>query len=143
MRRSLWLVALLLTACAPELTAPFTPAPEPVRVAAGVLVVRDAQGVPLLNSFLPLPAYPGSRLLAQTYQGKNSQSRFQTPAAFEAVRRHVLRALEAGGWRLLEATTQEQPPTRYTATFKVIRGSEVVEVTLRLEGGVYSLEVRA
>ncbi len=143
MRRYLLLVALLLTACAPELTAPFAPAPEPVRVAAGVLVVRDAQGVPLLNSFLPLPAYPGSRLLAQHYQGKNSQSRFQTPAAFETVRRHVLRALEASGWRLLEATTWEHPPARYQATFQVTRGGETVEVTLRLEGGVYVLEVRA
>ena len=85
------------------------PEPEPVQVASGAFVVRDAEGSPLLNTTVPLLAYPGSLLVEQKYTGVGSSSRFEADADFEEVREFYLQAFEGAGFIVEETTSEERP----------------------------------
>lgn len=85
------------------------PEPEPVQVASGAFVVRDAEGSPLLNTTVPLLAYPGSLLVEQKYTGVGSSSRFEADADFEEVRDFYLQAFEEAGFMVEEITSEERP----------------------------------
>jgi hypothetical protein len=82
MKRLLVLVFLVLAACAP---APATPRDSAVTVSAGVLVVREPSGRVLLNAALEVPAFPGSRIIAQKYTNRASSTEFEAQAEFAEV----------------------------------------------------------
>jgi len=141
--RFLLMLLLLLAGCAPTLQPQSEKeALPPATAAPGVLVFTDATGNPLLNAYLPLAAPPGSTIGEQSYTGKASFSRFSSPQSFDQVRRFLLAALEDSGWRIIEATTWEKPPSVYQTTVRIARDGEQKIVIIRLENGQYSVEVR-
>ena len=141
--RGLLLLIILLASCAPVLQRQAEEEPLPPAAAApGVLVFSDADGGLLLNAYLQLAAPPGSIIKEQSYTGKASFSRFRSPQSFDRVRRFLLAALEDSGWRIIESTTWEKPPTVYQTTVRVARDGEQKIIIIRLEKGEYSVEVR-
>ncbi len=81
MKRLLATVFLLLVACAPATTYR-DPA---VTVSAGVLVVREPSGRVLVNAALGVPAFPGSRIIAQKYTNRASSTEFEAQGELPAV----------------------------------------------------------
>ncbi|MER3479544.1 MAG: hypothetical protein C4327_03415 [Meiothermus sp.] len=133
--RWLWPL-ILLAACAPQQTSPQAGG---VVVATGLLVVRNSAGAPLLSSYLPLAAYPGSTLLAQRYAGRQSESRFQSAASFEELRQYLREQLRVGGWQILDGRYQ---PTPALEELRIRRGDDTLRLVLRQVGHlVYALEV--
>ncbi|RYM37330.1 MULTISPECIES: hypothetical protein [unclassified Meiothermus] len=134
--RWLWLL-ILLAACAPQ---PTTSRAGGVVVATGLLVVRNSAGVPLLSSYLPLAAYPGSTLLAQRYAGRQSESRFQSAASFEELRQYLRDQLRVGGWQILDGRYQLTPPLE---ELRIQRGNDTLRLVLRqVSNLVFALEVK-
>ena len=129
----MWLVLLCLAvACAPAATPRGAVAP-------GVLVVRDGDGRVLVNVALGLAAYPGSRVLAQRYEGSASRTEFETADALEAVYDFYHRALLARRWTRASFTLRGE--TRIEARY--VGPSDDVNLSLeRLAGGRYRLELR-
>ncbi len=145
----LFTLVLIVAGCAPALQKEEPPVTRqeqttlpPAKAAPGVLVISNDAGVPLLSSYLPLPAPPGSVILVQSYAGKMSYSRFSNPQSFDAMRRYLIAALKDAGWRVLEATAWEKPPGLFQVTIRVAKGGEQKTVILRYEKGNYSVEVR-
>ncbi len=139
-------LSLLLVGCAPSLYAPTEP-PAPIapvsRVAPGVLVVKDAGNLPLMNTAIPLTTLPGSLLLAQSYTGKESVSRFHNPSAFEKVLQAVLEEAKTAGWGVLSEDIHLSSSTSAQATAVLIKNQVRLELRLiRSEAG-YLLEVRS
>jgi len=135
-------ILVLLAGCAPTLQSQGEKSLPPASAAPGVLVFSDATGNLLLNAYLPLAAPPGSTISEQSYTGKTSFSRFRNPQDFDRVRRFLLAALEDSGWRIIESTTWEKPPTLYQTTVRIAKDGEQKIVVIRLEDGQYSVEVR-
>jgi hypothetical protein len=81
MKRLLATVLLVLIACAPATTYR-DPA---VTVSAGVLVVREPSGRVLVNAALGVPAFPGSRIIAQRYTNRASSTEFEAQGELPAV----------------------------------------------------------
>lgn len=134
--RWLWLL-ILLAACAPQQT---TPRAGGVVVATGLLVVRNSAGAPLLSSYLPIAAYPGSTLLAQRYAGRQSESRFQTEASFEELRQYLREQLRVGGWQILDGRYQ---PTPALEELRIQRRNDTLRLVLRqVSNLVFALEVK-
>lgn len=72
---------LALVACAPAATYR-----DPnVSVSAGVLVLREPSGRVLVNAALGVPAFPGSRIIAQKYTNRASSTEFEARDELEAV----------------------------------------------------------
>jgi len=144
MKRVLLVLLLaLLAGCAPLLQTQTGRRELPPAVAApGVLVFKGAEEALLLNSYLPLAAPPGSTITEQSYSGKESLSRFDSPQSFDEVRRFLLTALEDSGWRVLESTTWEKPPTLFQTTVRVAKDGEQKVVVIRFENDRFSVEVR-
>jgi len=138
MRRSLLALLLLLAACAPSVETPSYP---PAKAGPGVLVLRDEAGRILLNPDLGLFAPAGSVLLAQSYQGEASKSRFTSPESFDRVLRWLEEALWDLGYRLEEVRVHERPPERYEATLVVVGKGKRRVVRLVYRSGVFDLEV--
>lgn len=74
-------VFVALVACAPA-TAYRDPN---VSVAPGVLVLREPSGRVLLNAALGVPAFPGSRIIAQRYTNRASSTEFDAQGELGAV----------------------------------------------------------
>ncbi|MFZ5991987.1 MAG: hypothetical protein ACOYW9_09495 [Deinococcota bacterium] len=133
--RWLWLL-ILLAACAPQQTT----SQAGVVVATGLLVVRNSAGVPLLSSYLPLAAYPGSTLLSQRYAGRQSESRFQSEASFEELRQYLRDQLRVGGWQILDGRYQ---PTPALEELRIRRANDTLRLVLRqVSNWVFALEVK-
>jgi hypothetical protein len=76
------LLFFALVACAPAPTAYRDPG---VSVSAGVLVVREPSGRVLVNAALGVPAFPGSRIIAQRYTNRASSTEFEAQGELQAV----------------------------------------------------------
>ena len=118
------------------------PEPEPAQVASGAFVVRDGAGVPLLNTSVPLVAYPGSLLIEQRYAGAGSSSRFEVNADFEEVRDFYLGAFEEAGFVVEETTSEERPARGFRRSSWVLtRGDERLVLSLEQEANAFLLTV--
>ena len=80
-RALITILFLVLVACAPATTY----RDPSVSVAPGVLVLREPSGRVLLNAALGVPAFPGSRVIAQKYTNRASSTEFEAQGELQAV----------------------------------------------------------
>lgn len=123
-------VVLLASGCA----VTFTPEPVELRP-AGVGTVETADRV--INPYLGLRAFPGSRILETEFDGRDSETRFDADASLEDVYDHFHRQLLAAGWRrvALEVESDE-------IEAEYVRAGVELELELELEGrGRFELEL--
>lgn len=123
-------LALLTAGCA----VTFTPEPVEVRPSAVVAVEASER---IINPFLDLRAYPGSRVLATEVDGRDSETRFEVDASLRQVYEHFHRQLVAAGWRRVELEVESDE-----IEAEYVRGGLELELELELEGpGRFELEL--
>jgi hypothetical protein len=125
--------AVLAAGC----TVTFTPESAPGRTAGpgGIRVVGEREAA--INRYLDLRAFPGSRNVETSFDGRDSETRFEASARLEAVYRHFHEQLVAMGWRRV---TLEIESDEIEAEY--VRGELELELELELEGpGRFELEI--
>ena len=91
----------------------------------------------MLNPFLQLRAFPGSRIVETSFDGRDSATRFDASASLGAVYRHLHDQLVATGWRRVEL---EIDADEIEATYE--RGGLELELELELDRpGRFELEL--
>ena len=125
--------ALLTAGCA----VTFTPEPAvgATLVPSSIRVVGERE--PVINRFLELRAFPGSRIVEASFDGRDSETRFAASASLEAVYRYFHEQLVAAGWRrvALEIESDE-------IEAEYVRGGLELELELEQDGpGRFELEI--
>ena len=124
------IAALLTAGC----TVTFSPESDPPDGASNGIVEQEESTI---NPFLGVRAFPGSRILERSIDGRDSETVFEADASLRAVYRHVDDQLAARGWR---RTSFEVESDEIEAEY--VRDG--VELELELErdaGNVFELEL--
>ncbi len=125
--------AVLTVGCA----VTFTPEPAPGRGTGPGGIRVGGEPEPVVNPFLDLRAFPGSRVLEASFDGRDSETRFEASASLVDVYRYFHGQLVAMGWQrvALEIESDE-----IEAAY--VRGGLELELELELEGpGRFELEI--
>lgn len=129
------LLALTLTAC----TVTFTPETAPPPSASNGITVTPLPGrqTDLVNSYLPLTAYPGSEILSRSLESRDSEVTFRVNASLQQVYQHFHNQLLQLGYRRTELEVESD---EIEATYR--RGSIELELELEYEGNnLFELEI--
>lgn len=134
MRRPLLLlhiaIAALLTAgCTVTFPAERVASDEP-----SIGVVRQDERS--LNPYLGLRAYPGSRIVERSIDGRDSETTFEANASLQAVYRHFHEQLAADGWRRVSFEVESD---EIEATY--VRDGRELELELDRDDGRFELEL--
>ena len=130
--RSIMIVicALLATGCA----VTFTP-DAPVVREAGVRI--DPVRGEVINPYLGLRVYPGSRIISNEVDGRESETEFEVGASLRAVYDYFHEQLVRGGWRRVDLDVESD---EIEAVY--VRQGVELELELELEGrGRFELEI--
>ena len=124
--------AVLTAGCAVTFT------PEPVGPAPGVGGIRVVgEREPVVNRYLDLRAFPGSRVVEASFDGRDSETRFEASASLEAVFRYFHEQLVAMGWRRVALKIESD---EIEAAY--VRGGLELELELELDGpGRFELDI--
>ena len=107
-------------------------------VASGVVVLREPGGRVLVNAALGVPAYPGSRVLAQRYTNRASNTEFESGDELFVVYSFFHRTLLDRGWARATYTLRGESriEARYTGP-----GDDLSLTLERLRGARFRLEL--
>ncbi len=113
-----------------------TLSPEPFTAdAASIRVVEPDE--PVINPFLDLRAFPGSRIVERSIDGRDSETLFGVSASLQVVYRHFHDQLVASGWRRVSLEIEsDEIEAQY------VRAGLELELELEREGpDLYELEL--
>jgi hypothetical protein len=98
---------------------------------------RGRRSAKILNPYIGLEAFPGSRIVEHEFDGRDSETVFESGANLQRMYGHFHRQLSSQGWRRTELEIERD---EIEATY-VRRGIEF-ELELKDEGGgLYELEI--
>lgn len=123
------IAALLTTGC----TVTFSPESVPEGESSIGVVEQDAS---VINPFLGLRAFPGSRILDRSIDGRSSETTFRADASLQAVYRHAHDQLTADGWRRVSfEIDSDEIEAEY------VRDGVELELELERDDGLFELEL--
>lgn len=123
------IAALLSAGC----TVTFSPERVPEGESSIGVVEQDE---PAINPFLDLRAFPGSRIVERSIDGRSSETTFTADASLQAVYRHVHDQLAADGWRRASSEIEsDEIEAEYT------RDGRELELELERDDGLFELEL--
>lgn len=118
-------------------TVTFTPEPAPGRTAGPGSIQVGGEREAVINRYLDLRAFPGSRIVETSFDGRDSETLFEASASLVAVYRDFHEQLVAMGWRRV---TLEIESDEIEAEY--VRGDLELEFELELDGpGRFELEI--
>ena len=124
------LATLLAAGC----TVTLSPETAPADDAAVSVVERDEAAI---NPYLGLRAYPGSRDVQRSIDGRDSETTFEANASVRSVYRHFHEQLVARGWRRVSFEVESDEIEAEYA-----RDGRELELELeREDGSVFELEL--
>lgn len=125
--------AVLAAGC----TVTFTPEPAPGRTAGPGSIQVGGEREAVINRYLDLRAFPGSRIVETSFDGRDSETLFEASASLVAVYRDFHEQLVAMGWlRLTLEIESDEIEAEY------VRGDLELEFELELDGpGRFELEI--
>lgn len=118
-------------------TVTFTPEPAPGRTAGPGSIQVGGEREAVINRYLDLRAFPGSRIVETSFDGRDSETLFEASASLVAVYRDFHEQLVAMGWlRLTLEIESDEIEAEY------VRGDLELEFELELDGpGRFELEI--
>ena len=124
-------IAALLTAGCAVTLSPEPPAAD----AASIRVIERDE--PVINPYLGLRAFPGSHIVEQSFDGRDSETLFEVSASLQAVYRYLHDQLAADGWRRVSLETESDE-----IEAEYVRAGLELELELERAGpGLFELEL--